>query len=289
MKREHVQRMIDTALDRLAEALEQGQSDTLKAYLEMLGRFHRYSFGNVLLIAMQRPDATHVAGFRTWQTLGRYVKSGEKAIRIFAPIIRKLAAKEKGDNKDTEEMKSLVAFRTVCVFDIGQTEGKELPAFSAVRGTPGALTVALREFAKTRGIEVQDSISLGAAQGASCGGQILIRKGLPPAEEFSTLVHEIAHELLHRDSAETSKTIRETEAEAVAFVVCQSAGLDTNTAASDYIQLYQGNRDVLRESLERIQCAAQNILDAVLIRGTQEAAIPQLTSHEVPIGDIHRG
>ena len=88
-KREHARQLADRALDQLAEALERGQSETLQGYLRAMGRFHRYSFGNVLLIASARPEATHVAGFRTWKKLGRHVRKGEKGIMILAPIVRR--------------------------------------------------------------------------------------------------------------------------------------------------------------------------------------------------------
>lgn len=100
----------------------------------------------------------------------------------------------------------------------------------------------------------------------SRGGEILLRPGLAPAEEFSVLVHEYAHELLHQGDkkGEQSRKVKETEAEAVAFVVCQAVGLETGTAASDYIQLYNGKKETLRESLSRTQDSAQEILGSLV-------------------------
>jgi hypothetical protein len=110
------------------------------------------------------------------------------------------------------------------------------------------------------------SESIGSAEGVSAGGLIKLKKGLTAAEELSVLAHEAAHEILHRDKKGTpkDKKVRETEAEAVAFVVCHGIGLDTNSASSDYIQLYNGDKETLMESLGRIQRTAAEILEAVM-------------------------
>ena len=119
-------------------------------------------------------------------------------------------------------------------------------------------------YATSQGIKVEFSDALVSAHGLSAGGMIVVRKGLSPAEEFSVLAHELAHELLHRDEDEPlSRTIRETEAEAVAFVVCQAIGLEAVNAAADYIQLYQGSKETLIESLQRIREAAVEIIEAI--------------------------
>ena len=115
---------------------------------------------------------------------------------------------------------------------------------------------------------------MGSADGLSCGGKILIRSGLGPAEEFSVLVHELSHERLHKQGQaerKPSRTIREVEAEAVAFVVSQAVGLECGTAASDYIQLYDGKKETLMASLERIQATAREIIRAVMAAEGREA------------------
>jgi len=255
--------LVTQALETLASALERGESEQLRAHLATLARFHRYSIGNVLLIGLQRPGATQVAGVRAWNRLGRHVKKGEKGIRILAPIVwRKKEKQERREGGDEEE---LVRFRTVCVFDVAQTDGQPLPAFAQARGEPGEYTGKLMQFATEQGIEVELSDQLRSAQGLSAGGKILVRKGLPPAEEFSVLAHELAHELMHRGEEEkpSSRTVRETEAEAVAFVVCQAIGLEAVNAAADYIKLYQGSKETLLESLQRIRQAAVEIIGAI--------------------------
>ncbi len=253
--------LIDQALERLAQDLEKGKSETLKEYLFTMARFSRYSLRNVFLIGAQKPEATHVAGFQTWKSLGRNVKKGEKGILILAPIVRN----RKSTDSDSEE-EVLFGFRPAYVFDISQTEGKPLPEFARVRGDPGSLLTSLVATIRKRGIAIESTPDLGLAEGASSGGRILIRSGLSAAEEFSVLVHEFAHEILHRKPGEKnqSKTVKETEAEAVAFVVCSVIGLDTSTSSSDYIQIYQGNKETLYRSLEAIRDTATEILAGLL-------------------------
>jgi antirestriction protein ArdC len=262
MKAEQIKEITDRATEQLVAALQAGRSEVLTAYLTAIGRFHRYSLHNVLLIASQKPSASYVAGFRTWNELGRFVKKGEKGIMIVAPIVRR-----KADDEDErgETSYNIAGFRAAYVFDISQTDGKELPQIGVVQGDPCAYSDKLRRFATEQGISVEYSEDIVPARGTSYGGRIAILPGQSAAEEFSTLAHELAHELLHRGDrrATTSKRIRETEAEATAFVVCHGAGLATGSAASDYIQLWNGDVDVLTESLGYIRQAASQILEAL--------------------------
>jgi len=262
-------KMTEQAMEDLVGAVEAGTSDRLKTYLAMLGRFHRYSLGNVILIAAQFPAATLVAGYRRWQELGRQVRRSERAIRILAPIIwrrkkheTEATASEKRERGDEERP---VAFRSACVFDVTQTDGEPLPQFAQVGGDPGEAAQRLKRLVAGRGIDLQYSDALSTASGYSAGGRIVLKRGMTPAEEFSTMVHELAHEMLHQaaDRAQDKK-VRETEAEAIAFAVCQGVGLDANTASSDYIQLYQGDKETLLASLEEVRDTTHEILDAVL-------------------------
>ncbi len=263
MKGHEVKKQTEEALDQLAKALDQGKSEQLKQYLSAMGRFRRYSLGNILLISFQRPGATRVAGYRSWLRLGRQVKQGEHAIRILAPILRRKRREDQQENGEDE----LVSFRGACVFDIAQTEGKPLPEFAKVRGDPAAHLERLKTMVAERGITLDYSDNM-RAEGLTSGNKIVLRSGLTPAEEFSTLVHEFAHARLHFGDEEkrrqASKTVRETEAEAVAFVVSQAIGLDTNTASADYIQLWDGDRGTLVQSLERIRYVAGEIIEEIL-------------------------
>ena len=254
----HTQQIIRRAVDELVAALEAGESERLKAYLAMLARFPRYSWGNVLLIYWACPDASHVAGYRAWQRLGRQVRRGARGIRILAPVVVR--------DENPPKRERLVAFRTAVVFDISMTDGKPLAEFASVTGDPGTHLARLKEFVQENHIALEHSDRTGGAEGMSLGGRIVLKAGLKPAAEFAVLAHEAAHEFLHRKNEGTSKdrTVRETEAEAVAFVVCQAVGLNANEAASDYIRLYQGNKDTLLASLERIQRTATTLIRGVL-------------------------
>jgi antirestriction protein ArdC len=268
MKLEEVNQRTKEAVDFLVAALESGHSEVLTAYLGAMAKFHTYSFGNILLIARQKPNATNVAGLRTWNSLGRFVKRGEKGIFILAPMIGKKRSKEDEATAGEEEKNGeprLYGFRGVYVFDISQTEGKELPALTEVNGDVSGYRERLFKFVEAQNVELSFSERIAPAKGLSHGGKITLLSGMQPAEEFSTLVHEIAHEMLHRGDRRTltTKQVRETEAEAVAFVVCQSAGLQNGTASQDYIQLWHGDANLLRESLEAVQQTAAVILGGI--------------------------
>jgi antirestriction protein ArdC len=261
MKSEQIKEITDKAADQLIAALKAGRSEALTGYLKAIGRFHRYSLHNVLLIASQKPEASYVAGFRTWNQLGRFVKKGEKGILILAPIVRR----EAENDEQREESASIAGFRAAYVFDVSQTDGKELPQIGIVQGDPREYHERLRTFAHAQGISVQYSSDIAPARGTSSGGRITLLPGQLPAEEFSTLAHELAHELLHRGDrrGSTSRRIRETEAEAAAFVVCHAIGLETGSAACDYIQLWNGDAQLLTESLGHVRQAASQMLTAL--------------------------
>jgi len=238
MKLEDINSRTKDAVDYLVHSLESGHSEVLTQYLGAMARFHTYSFGNVMLIARQKPDATNVAGIRTWNSLGRFVKRGEKGILILAPMVgyRRSRLDEVATDIDTEnaadERKAaLIGFRAVYVFDISQTEGKELPTLTEVHGDVSGYRERLFEFVQSKGVELNYSERIAPTKGLSHGGKITLLSGMQTAEEFSTLVHEIGHEMLHRGDRRTltTKQVRETEAEAVAFVVCQAVGLQTGT------------------------------------------------------------
>ena len=268
MKVEQAKQIVSKAIEELSQALERGHSETLRNYLAAIGRFHRYSLRNVMLIASQKPTASHVAGFHAWHKLGRFVKKGEKGILILAPIVRR--KNESAKQAETDELSTAVGFRAAYVFDISQTEGQDLPTIGGVNGEPREYRECLARFVTEQGIALDYSEDIAPARGTSAGGKITLLPGQSPAEEFATLAHELAHEMMHRDErrSSTSKRIRETEAEAVAYVVCQAIGLETGSAAQDYIQLYDGDATLLTESLEHIQHTANQILNAIGAEGT---------------------
>jgi hypothetical protein len=217
------QELVAANIKLLIEQLEAGKSDALTNYLTAMSRFHNYSFGNVLEIARQMPTATRVAGFWTWKELGRSVNAGAKGIRILAPIVGVRRKKDEDAQKDITKQNErvLLGFRNAYVFDVSQTNGVDLPVMHEVGGDPGENIDRIAAFLEDKGIQLGYSDDLQGALGKSYGGRIAILNGQSKAEQFSTLVHETAHELLHKAERRTAttKTVRELEAESVAFVV----------------------------------------------------------------------
>jgi antirestriction protein ArdC len=273
-QRQTTKEIIAANVKSLIEQLEAGHSDALTAYLNAMSRFHNYSFGNILEIARQRPSASRVAGMYTWNQLGRRVKKGEKGIRILAPItgVRRKPDEEAEKDITKQNTRVLVGFRNAYVFDAEQTEGVELPAIHEVYGDVGENHDRLVSFIERQGIELVFTENIAPALGMSYGGRIAILPGQSKAEIFATLVHELAHEMLHKAERRTTttKVVRETEAEAIAFVVGKAVGLEAGSASADYIHLYHGNASLLAESLEVIQQTSAVILAALESSATEE-------------------
>jgi hypothetical protein len=273
-QRQTAKEIIAANVKSLIEQLEAGHSDALTAYLDAMSLFHHYSFGNVLEIARQRPSASRVAGMYAWNQLGRRVKKGEKGIRILSPIIGIKRKPEEEAEKDITKQNTrvLVGFRNAYVFDVAQTEGVELPAMREVYGDVGENYDRLLSFIDRQGIELVFPENIAPALGMSYGGRIAILPGQSKAETFATLVHELAHEMLHKAERRTTttKVVRETEAEAIAFVVGKAVGLEAGTASADYIHLYHGNASLLAESLEVIQQTSAVILTALESSAAEE-------------------
>lgn len=256
---------IDDSLKHLAECVDQQQaSEEMRRHLDFVARFHRYSWNNCWLIATQRPDATMVAGFHRWKQLGRKVKQGEKAIRIMAPCpIQKT-------NEKTGEEEERVFFKTACVFDVEQTDGRELPEFEVpdVKANAEELLRSLEQVAAKRGITVSYLEMTDGSYGVSKGGQIEIATGYPTGQQAKSLAHEISHEALHRVKDKgidpsVSRKIRELEAEAVAYVVCRHFSLDVELRASRYIAMYGGDGKALAESFSRISRTSRELIEDV--------------------------
>ena len=152
MTTEQAKQLSEDAIARLMQALEQGQSDALKNYLAVMSRFHRYSWGNCLLIYSQRPQATHIAGFHAWLKLRRYVRKGEKGIVILAPMV----GKKKSEEELSEDAHTrLFGFRAAHVFDVSQTEGDPLPEFATTKGDPQEFTERLKHLSPAKGIALE--------------------------------------------------------------------------------------------------------------------------------------
>lgn len=275
--------ILDDHIRELAGQMEGGKSENLIRYLEFASRFHAYSFGNLMLILWQRPGATRVAGLRQWNKLGRHVRAGERGIMILAPMAvwkeSDAAAEPASDEETIESERSetrakITIFKPVYVFDVSQTEGQELPTLLNSSGDAGVCLPGLQEAVREAGITLETKEYVPgcpSADGASYGGRIVVRRDLAPPESFRTLAHEFAHELLHwpKDGSpkEPDKTIRETEADAAAFVVCRHFGIQCDS--SDYLLLYDANPRLLLERLETIRQTAARIIDAIRAAGGQ--------------------
>jgi len=170
-KQQTAKEAIAANVQALIEQLEQGHSEGLTAYLTAMGRFHNYSFGNILEIARQRPTATRVAGLYAWNQLGRKVRKGERGIRILAPVIG-VGRKKGAEAIRTQNQAVLIGFRSAYVFDVCQTEGKDLPELSErVTGSVGEYRERLLDFIPAQGIRLEFKESIAPALGISYGAE----------------------------------------------------------------------------------------------------------------------
>ncbi len=232
-------------------------------WLRVAGRFHDYSLNNQLLILGQRPDATRVAGYRTWQSLGRQVQRGEKALRIFAPSFRREADERTGD-----ERRVLSGFRLVSVFDMSQTTGDQLPTLTMppVRDCDAHLHGALIAFAHGRGIDVESvPTSPNDARGSWSTEKrtATIVEGHDQASRTRTLLHELAHALDSEDAATWAYSSRE-EKELVAESACYLAGCALGVGLSDastfYVASWGADPDKLTALAERVLAVARPLI-----------------------------
>jgi hypothetical protein len=263
----------DDVLTRLAEGIRQlTSSEAWTARLQMQSRFYRYSFGNTLLIGLQRPDATQVAGFHRWKSLGRSVRRGARGIAILAPVVRRARVADQDADDVAIVAAAPSAFRVVHVFDVVDTEGRELPAVPChpLRGdAPAALVERLAAVGESRGFTVaMDAMVDSRANGDTAFGdrRIRVRDTLAPTQRVKTLAHELGHALLHEGADD--RALAELEAESVAFVVCDAVGIDAGDYSFGYITTWVGGdadavETALRASGGRISGAARTVLDAI--------------------------
>ena len=287
------------SVKEITDKLEQGlkelfDSEKFKAYLNTMSKFHNYSFNNTLLIAMQKPDATLVAGFQSWQkNFERHVNKGEKGIKIMAPspykkkqemevIDQKTGRPVLGDDgkPKTEEVEiTIPAFRPVTVFDVSQTSGKEIPTLGAdelkfsVEGFEDFMK-AMERVAPVP-IEYMD-ISSGAKGYFSPSEQMIaIQKDMGESQTVKTAVHETAHSLLHdKDNVRVegieagdkkTRSTKEVEAESVAYTVCQHFGIDTSDYSFAYVAGWSSGKEMpeLKESMDTIRKTASQLITGI--------------------------
>lgn len=260
---------LSAAHDDLVAAVEALTSgDDWRQMLDTASRFHRYSANNVFLIMWQRPEATQVAGYRTWQQLGRQVRKGERGLRILAPCRYKVTDLD-DDGTETARM-VLRGFTTVTVFDVAQTDGPPLPDVrpALLEGAAvGGLWEALAAQVEAAGYLVERG-DCGGANGRTdhLTRTVRVRGDVDGAQAAKTLCHELAHVLLHPD---TTAYLRcrgraEVEAESVAYLVCQAAGLATDAYSWPYLAHWSGgDPSVVRETADRVLGATRTILEAL--------------------------
>jgi hypothetical protein len=253
---------IDQMIAKLNEELQNGYSDNFKNYLLFSSKFHKYSFGNQILISIQNPLASKVASYDDWQTkFNRQVKKGAKGIKILVPVFKKV---EVNNNGVVEEEKRLVSYRVGNVFDVADTEGQEIKEFFYALGDKGQSHYeTLTRIMEKEGIKVvEESIK---PQGISYGGLVKINSSLDGTNKFLTLIHEYAHELLHKGSenAALSRGLKECQAEAVAYIVANYFEVES-PVSSDYLQNWGNTADTLKENLKPVIRASQLIINQLV-------------------------
>ncbi len=267
MMDDKAQQLVDRLHDEV-KSLVSGADWT--AMLKMAAKFHTYSASNILLILAQRPDASQVAGFKTWRTTGRTVMKGEKGIAILAPMIGKKTVLDPETGRE-KVVHFVRGFRVVHVFDIAQTSGPAIAAPPQAKLLTGEAPPGLEEHItseiKRQGFTVNfpEVWTDGAANGWARHDtkEVAIKPGLSPAQRTKTLTHELGHVLLH-DGTEYARGQRgrvEVEAESVAFVVCQAAGLETDDYSLPYVAGWSGgDMKLVLETASRVIDAATKVL-----------------------------
>ena len=285
-------------LKEITDRLEQGikelfDSERYKEYLRVMSKFHNYSFNNTLLIAMQKPDASLIAGFNAWKNnFKRNVMKGEKGIKILAPSPFKIKqemekidpATQKpvigADGKPVTEEKEITipAFKVVSVFDVSQTEGKEIPnlAVDMLTGDVERFKDVFAALEKTSPVPIGFEKIEGGAHGYYHleEKRIAIDEGMSELQTLKTAIHEIAHAKLHdidlnapvtEQADRPDRRTREVQAESVAYAVCQHYGLDTSDYSFGYVAGWSSGRelDELKSSLETIRSAAAEIINSI--------------------------
>lgn len=254
-------------VDELIEHLETGVSKVLSSerwreWLWLQARFHRYSATNTWLILLQRPDATRVAGFHTWKQMGRWVRSGENGIRILAPLWKTKEHPETG-----EEMRVIVSYKRVTVFDVTQTSGKPLPRVGEeLAGDSQAAKVLEQALLEVIPLPVTEEEIPGGAKGYYHPREhrIALQRGLSMDQRVKTLVHEYTHGLLHHKEAKrVPQEHQEAVAEGVAFVVCYYFGIHTGQYSFDYVANWAQDVALIRAVSSEIQETACRIIDQV--------------------------
>jgi antirestriction protein ArdC len=274
----------DDLLSQLTEGIR--RLTTSEAWLEWMrtqSRFYRYSFGNALLIAWQRPDASLVAGYRRWLELGRQVRQGETGIRILAPCRYRTARDGDNDNDGSDLVDTVRSFRVAVVFALEQTDGEPLPELPIARvlgDDPAGCFDTLCDQALELGYQVAlDSFDSPSKCGETnfATRTVTIRHDLSPAHRVKTMFHELAHIALeHGGCAFGARSVAELEAESVAWICCDAVGIVSDGYSFAYVASWAGGGDAaiagIRDSAQRIQRVSKRLLERL---ADGESAAPQ--------------
>lgn len=266
-------------INEITKQLETGvkevyESGKYKAYLDFMSKFYNYSFNNTVLIFMQKPDASLVAGYKAWQQkFKRQVRKGEKGLTILAPCPHKMKKEVEDENgKKVEKEITWTTYRAVSVFDISQTDGEEVPKLASEL-TAGVenFTELFDKLASLSPVPVGfEEIKTGAkGYFNTVEKRIAIKEGMAEQQTIKTLIHEIGHAILHDretgEEKEADERTREVQAESIAYVVCSSLGLDTSDYSFGYVASWSGGKEVkeLTASMEVIKKTAGQIIEAL--------------------------
>jgi len=246
--------------DLIQEAQAVRESEAFQEYLRVAAKFHKYSFGNVMLIAVQNPDATRVAGYRKWQELGRQVRAGEKGIAILAPIPQ-YAEVESEETGETRKVQNGIWFKAVHVFDISQTDGDEIPEVDwQGDGRNGELEEALLGYAAELGIETSEYEYRNGPLGWSFKGRIAYSDG---GSVPRTIAHELMHELTPEWLQEMGKAAMEGLVDAAATIICLHFGTDVTASSANYIAGWAEDPKELLKGLDRARQVASTVIENV--------------------------
>jgi len=243
----------------LATYLESGR---WKEWLTFQARFHRYSTANSWLILIQRPGATRVAGYRTWQTVGRQVRGGSKGIAILAPISRRREKGKEDGDEEREEVRRSVWFKTVYVFDVADTDGDPLPRASEDLTGNDVPLVTLMGRAEALGVPVSEKPMRESLGGYYADGKVTLNANKPPMQRAKTLAHELAHHVGGHKPCADEREMQEVFAESVAFAVMSAMGVDSSSYTLGYLGVWAGDSGpaAVRLMAEAVQGTAEKII-----------------------------
>lgn len=258
--------LVARGFENLKEEMETGHSARFLKYLDFISSFHRYSSYNQMLIFIQNPDATLVAGCRAWQEKGYQVKRGERGIMILAPVFVK--EKTAGEEGGVDESRRLVGFKAVHVFDAGQITEPVETFFQTLPDDAQAQFELVHRAVTADGIVVGEQPLSHGAQGASRGGAITLRRGLDSRTRTHVLIHEWAHELIHWGQEQKDedlswrsipRSVRECQVESVSYIVSKHLGIP-NPNSRDYILHYTGNAATLVDNFDVIADTSKQMI-----------------------------